>query len=496
MTSWFATASRSLTWRLVAVVVLIVAATTVIIAAATTVAMRSNLDSRLDADLEGEVARASRVHAGAPPLGARLETRATDQSDFSAGQAFGTLRAAFPTGGEARGFLLSPSDNGRGFSATALTGAQLVVLAKLSAASAPSTVELPELGSYRVGAAESADGGIVLAGLPRSDVEDTIADLTRFEVVATLVGVLLAAAVATFAVRRQMSPLRQVARTAHRVAELPLASGTIDLDERVPKRLTDERNEVGEVGHALNRLLAHVETALEARHRSEMKVRQFVADASHELRTPLATIAGYSELARLHPDNDVALRTALRKVDEESHRMTSLVEALLLLARLDAESPLSTSTVDLTALLVKATNDARVLAPDHEWRLELPDNAIQVSGDLQQLHQVVTNLLTNARKHTPQGTTVTIRGHASGFSIHDDGPGFPPELVDRAFERFTRADATRHREGGAGLGLALVASIVDAHGGTVELTSSPGDTTITVHLPMSDPHAARGTEAG
>ena len=159
------------------------------------------------------------------------------------------------------------------------------------------------------------------------------------------------------------------------------------------------------MGAALNTLLDHVESSLAVRHRSEQQVRQFVADASHELRTPLATIAGYTELARRQP---AAQATALDKVEGEAARMTGLVEDLLLLARLDAGRPLVREPVDLSLLLMEAVNDARVVAPDHTWRLALPDEPVEVVGDEQRLHQVVTNLLTNARKYTPPGTTVTV----------------------------------------------------------------------------------------
>ena len=285
-------------------------------------------------------------------------------------------------------------------------------------------------------------------------------------------------------VRRQLRPLTEVAATAHRVAALPLSEGDIDLTERVPDHLTDERTEVGQVGAALNTLLAHVETSLEARHRSEQQVRQFVADASHELRTPLTTIAGYTELARRRPDDD-NIRTALGKVEEESARMTSLVEDMLLLARLDGGRPLDREPVDLTRLLVEAVDDARVVGPDHRWRLELPEDVpqpVEVTGDEQRLHQVITNLLTNARKHTPAGTTVTVTVRADGFDVHDDGPGFPADFVDHAFERFARVDQARERTGGAGLGLSLVEAIVRSHDGTVTLDSAPGGTTIAVRL--------------
>ena len=176
---------------------------------------------------------------------------------------------------------------------------------------------------------------------------------------------------------------------------------------------------------------------------------------------------------------------ALTKVEAETLRMTSLVEDLLLLARLDAGRPLASAPVDLTRLLVEAVSDARVLAPDHQWRLDLPSEAVEVAGDEQRLHQVVMNLLTNARKYTPAGTTVTVRARPGLLAVHDDGPGFAPELVDEAFERFARADVARTRgpDRGAGLGLALVKAIVEAHGGTVALSSRPGDTTVSIELP-------------
>ncbi len=206
--------------------------------------------------------------------------------------------------------------------------------------------------------AERATGGVVDRRAAHRDVDDTVADLVRLEVLATLLGVLAAAGVGTFVVRRQLAPLREVAATAHRVAELPLASGEIEMAERVPERLTDERTEVGQVGSALNAMLDHVEDSLGQRHRSEQQVRQFVADASHELRTPLATIAGYTELARRRPETS---GTALDKVETESARMTALVEDLLLLARLDAGRPLERQPVDLSRLLLEAVDDARVV---------------------------------------------------------------------------------------------------------------------------------------
>jgi len=461
----------TLTARLVAVVVVLVALSALAITTATTLAMQHNLDRRLDADVQD----AARFAAGP-----RRPDR--DGDDFGPGQRFGSLEAYYPAGGDPRGLVLSEQEGDRWSASTPLDDAQLVALQDLGPGGDPQTVDLPGLGSYRVLVSDVA-GGTMVAGLSRAEVGETVERLVQLELLASLVGVLAAAGVGTWVVRRQLSPLREVAATAHRVAELPLATGEIEMADRVPARLTDERTEVGQVGSALNTMLDHVEHSLGQRHLSEQQVRQFVADASHELRTPLATIAGYTELARHRPETS---GTALAKVETESARMTALVEDLLLLARLDSGRPLERRPVDLSRLLLEAVDDARVVDPDRSWRLSLPDEPITVTGDAARLHQVVSNLLTNARKHTPPGSTVTVTGTTgaagAGFTVHDDGPGFAPGLAPRAFERFTRGDAARSR-GGAGLGLSLVEAIVGAHDGAVTLDSRPGDTTVAVVVP-------------
>jgi two-component system OmpR family sensor kinase len=456
------------------VVVLLVAVTAAVIGAATTLAMRQNLDARLDGDVRTALDRTLYGPGGPAP-------RPGGDDGFGPGQRFGSLEAVVPDSGEPSGLVLSERDRHSWGAATALDEEQLAVLADLDDDRDLRTVDLPGLGRYRI-AVEGVEGGLVVAGLPLDDVDDTVADLLRLELLATLLGVLGAAGVGTWVVRRQLAPLREVAATAHRVAELPLASGDIEMAERVPDRLTDERTEIGQVGSALNAMLDHVEDSLGQRHRSEQQVRQFVADASHELRTPLATIAGYTELARHRPETS---GTALDKVETESARMTALVEDLLLLARLDSGRPLERQPVDLSRLLLEAVDDARVVDAERSWRLSLPDEPITVTGDEARLHQVVSNLLTNARTHTPPGSTVTVTATPEGFTVHDDGPGFAPDLAPHAFERFTRGDVARTR-GGAGLGLSLVQAIVAAHGGAVALSSSPGATTITVTLPSRE----------
>jgi two-component system OmpR family sensor kinase len=223
-------------------------------------------------------------------------------------------------------------------------------------------------------------------------------------------------------------------------------------------------------------------------------MRQFLADASHELRTPLAVIRGYAELTRRSRDAvppDVA--HAMRRIESESARMTTLVEDLLLLARLDAGRPLDTAPVDVSRLVLDAVSDAHIAGRDHHWQLDLPQTPVTVIGDAARLHQVLANLLGNARTHTPPGTTVTT-GLATTdgevrLTVADNGPGIPPELLPEVFERFARGDSARsHAAGSSGLGLAIVAAVVGAHHGQVGVTSKPGHTVFTVELPRTEPH--------
>lgn len=467
---------RSLTSRLVVTAVALVAVVILLIGVVTTLAMRSWQMDRLDRDLAEAVRRID------GPGGAGLPVVPPGASGMSDG------RPRFGQPGQV--VLVFDDEGGRGWlvptgdATDDSLSAEVAETLRDEARSEPRTVDLPGLGSYRVVAETSRSGATVVAGLPTEDVDDATTSLVRWEAALALLGILAAAVAGTAVVRRQLRPLTEVAATAHAVAELPLESGEIGVTERVPEHLTDPRTEAGQVGLALNQLLAHVESSLSARHRSEQQVRQFVADASHELRTPLTTIAGYTELARRQGDAETA-SVALAKVQEEAVRMTALVEDLLLLARLDSGRPLAEEPVDLTRLLLEAVDDARVVDPAHRWQIALPEDGepIEVTGDGYRLHQVVTNLLTNARKYTPAGTTVTVTVRPDGFDVHDDGPGFPPDLVGSAFERFTRGDAARHRSDGIGLGLALVQAIVAAHGGTVSLASAPGDTVVRVRLP-------------
>jgi two-component system OmpR family sensor kinase len=276
---------------------------------------------------------------------------------------------------------------------------------------------------------------------------------------------------------------------------MELDRGEVALSMRVPTQDTDPRTEIGQVGSSINRMLGHVSDALAVRQASEVRVRKFVADASHELRTPLAAIRGYAELTRRVESGAVSedVAYAMRRVESEAARMTTLVEDLLLLARLDAGRPLEAAPVDMSVLVVDAVSDAHVASGDHVWSLDLPADEVVISGDVARLHQVLANLLTNARVHTPAGTKVivSLSPRADGgavFCVVDNGPGIPESLLPDAFERFARGDSSRSRAAGStGLGLAIVAAVVEAHGGSVNVASRPGETAFTVTLPPKPP---------
>ena len=351
------------------------------------------------------------------------------------------------------------------------------------------TLDLSTLDDYRVVASRGLDGDVLITGLPLEPVEATV---HRLELVAGIVfgaALTVTGVVGAFWVRWSLRPLSRVAATATRVSELPLASGEVALPPRVPE--SDPRGEVGRVAGAFNRMLGHVEDALTKRHASEERLRSFAADASHELRTPVASVRGHAELALLHPGPvPPEVTRALERIAAESSRMGAMVDDLLLLARLDAGRPLERVPVDLTRLVLDAVTDARAAGPGHRWTLELPEEPVTVTGDEHRLHQVLANLLANARLHTSVGTEVTVSLEADGttvtLKVHDNGPGIPEDIQPGVFERFTRADRrTKGTGGGAGLGLSIVAAVVEAHGGSIALDSHPGSTTFTVELPAN-----------
>lgn len=384
---------------------------------------------------------------------------------------------------------------------TALTNEQLTQIENALDDRHTGTVSISGIGSYRVSIAPTSDGIVVVTGLPRNDIQNQLATLLTVIVLATLGGLILLALTTAITIRVGLRPLRAVAATATRVANQPLDRGEVEITERVPASEADPRTETGLVGAALNTLLDHVNSSLSARQRNEERMRQFVADASHELRTPLASIRGYSELSlralsqQQGPAAIEGTTTSLERIQAQSLRMTRLVEDLLLLARLDEGQELVYGTVDLAQLALEGVSDARPTGPDHRWSIDVPDEPVVVVGDSGRLNQVVTNLLANARTHTPAGTEITLsvarESDEAVLRVHDDGPGIDPAVREELFARFARGDSSRARQtGGTGLGLAIAKAIVEGHHGRVEVSSVPGDTTFTVRLPMSPPLAA------
>ncbi len=372
----------------------------------------------------------------------------------------------------------------------ALTDAAKAQLEAIATDRTPETRDLDGLGRYRLMATPSRRGNdVIVTGLSMSDIDATTIRVLLIFAVLTVVALTSATGAGLVIIRRALAPLRRVAQTAQEVVDLPLDRGEVALPVRVPESDANPHTEVGRLGSAVNGMLDHIATALSTRQASETRVRQFVADASHELRTPLAAIRGYTELAqRMHEDTD-AVAHAMSRVNSETERMTHLVEDLLLLARLDSGRPLEREPVDLSRVAVDAVSDAHVAGPDHQWELDLPAEPVVVPGDPARLHQVVANLLANARIHTGPGTLVTTRLTTDttqcGLSVIDNGPGIDGQLQSEIFERFARGDSSRSRKGGStGLGLAIVSAVVKAHGGTITVQSQPGHTDFTVRLPL------------
>jgi len=500
----------SLRARLLGALVALLALVCLALGVASAVALEHFLVDRLDDQLTSAGGRAvdsDRRRGGGPDDQDGPFDRGDGPSDdvlLGPVQAPGTLGVRVTDGQVTEAGILTDQGALRQVAVSAVSG-----LASLPARGGPSTVTLPGLGDYRVLASTSstsstvgtgdrgADGDdVVVTGLPLAGVHDTVFWLVGLQAVLSGAALLGAGCAAAKIVQRTLQPLHRVATLATHVTDLPLSRGEVELAERVPVADTDPRTEVGQVGAALNQLLDHVGSALSARQASETRVRQFVADASHELRTPLAAIRGYAELTRRSdqpvPD-DVAY--ALGRVESEATRMTSLVEDLLLLARLDSGRPLDHEPVDLTRLVVDAVSDASVAGPDHAWRLDLPEEPVEVLGDQARLHQVLANLLANARTHTPPGTTVTAslsaRAGDADLAVIDDGPGIEPGLLPHVFQRFARGDGSRTRGAGStGLGLAIVQAVLNAHGGSIDVHSRPGRTTFHVRLPARAPDDA------
>jgi two-component system OmpR family sensor kinase len=340
----------------------------------------------------------------------------------------------------------------------------------------------------------SGNGGVIVAGLSLVDEDQTLARLVVVELIVSAVVLVVGAAVGWRLVRVGLRPLDDIEHTASEIA-----GG--DLTRRVAN--SDPNTEVGRLGASLNEMLHQIETAFaqrtaseDALRRSEGRLRTFVADASHELRTPVAAVQAYAELletaAQEHPED---LSRITRNVRGETQRMGVLVDDLLLLTRLDQGLPLVHQQVDLGALADEAVDAAKAVDPDRPIELRV-HGLVEVEGDRVRLRQVLDNVMTNIRMHTPPGVPAEIEvdvvdGRAR-VRVVEHGPGLDTEDANRAFERFYRADAGRARsDGGSGLGLSIVRAICAAHGGEAAIERTPGGgTTIVITLPLLVDHDA------
>ena len=478
--------------RLLVIVAVLLVAVSAVVGVVSIAVFHGSSVARLDANLDSASSRANVAIAGQPPGFPGDPDDAPGLVLNIPGQEAGTLAGLVGEDGTTRAGYIT--EGGRVLDLPPNVGD---VLAAVPVDGEPHSIDVPRFGEYRAIATSQPEWGdvAVVLALPLAEVNASTTQLALTISIVAIVGLMLALVIGSAVVRRALSPLAEVTATAQRVSELHLDRGDVALGERVP--VDDDRTEVGRLGTAFNRMLGHVASALSAREQSEQKVRRFVADASHELRTPLASIRGYAELTRLHggelpPD----VMHAIGRIESESVRMTELVEDLLLLARLDEGRELASRPVDLGRVVVEAVGDAQAAGPGHDWEVRLPDAPTVVTGDEPRLRQVVTNLLANARVHTPDGTSVVAVLERDGddvvLSVEDDGPGIPPELVGSLFERFVRGDSSRSRRAGStGLGLAIVQAVVEAHHGDVSVSSEPGATRFTVRLPAAPADGAR-----
>jgi two-component system OmpR family sensor kinase len=314
-------------------------------------------------------------------------------------------------------------------------------------------------------------GSVVVAN-SLADVDRTLQRLGFFFLILGLIALTAVGLVSRWIIAISLKPLEQVEETAEAIA-----GG--DLSARLPAAKPD--TEVGRLTTALNTMLARIEESFEARVNSESKLRRFVADASHELRTPLTAIRGFAELHRqgavVGEENTKEL---VGRIEKESIRMSTLVEDLLLLARLDQSREMAQEPVDLNALLTEAVASAKAAGPNHLIELSMPSAEVFILGDAQRIHQVVANLLANARTHTPDDSQIKValdQGIAETIiSVSDNGPGLSEDDQERIFERFFRADPSRARTSGegSGLGLSIVDAVMQAHGGYVSVQSKLG----------------------
>ncbi len=465
-----------LTWRLITILLAILLAALVTTATATAYLLQRDLKQNVD----------DQLRAVALPI---AEDTVTSRNDVSI---YERQRRPGPT----NFFLLRQPSDGSAWRYDPPTGVTarpnvppLSPDGVLVRTGAPFTVpSIDGETKWRVVAGRYTDNSTFAVGMPLTGVTHT---MRRFVIVSTTTGLLALVAggvLGWYATRRAFRPLRRIEDTA-----AAIAAG--DLTRRVPVRASHD--EVASLSDSLNSMLGQIERSFSVQEASEMRMRQFVADASHELRTPLATVRGYAELYRQGAvQGTEQVGQAMSRIEGEATRMGGLVDDLLLLARLDDQRPLEWTDLDLVVLAAETVHDARARVPGRSISLiglhgEL--EPVTLRGDDSRIRQVLGNLLANALMHTDEHVPIEVatgtEGTTAVVEVRDHGAGIEPEVADRVFERFYRVDKARSRaRGGSGLGLAIVAAIVDQHGGTVRAMQTPGGgATFRVELPTKTP---------
>jgi two-component system OmpR family sensor kinase len=465
---------RSLRARLLAILLGLTAAGMLIAGAVTYTEQRSFLLNRLDQQVEGARGAAESALGGQSPGSTGTGASASDPDDH--GNGLPRIGGRPNLGPPAGTYAQRRTSTGTVEASVTLDYGQSSDAKPKLPASIPEGDLITVSGTgtdaprYRVQASRGDDGSILIVAVPLAEVDQTLHRLLVIEGVVIASVLILLGIVAWIVVRVGLLPLDRMGHTAGAIA-----GG--DLSARVDT--TDPRTEVGRLGIALNRMLERLERAFAERQASEDRLRRFLADASHELRTPLASIRGYAELFRMGAAREPAeTERAMQRIEDEATRMGVLVEDLLTLARLDEVADAPHVALELRPLAADAVDDARATAPDRDITLAPGDPGL-ISGDAHQLRQVLANLVRNALVHTPAGTAVelgvTRAGNRVLLTVRDHGPGLPAGQADAVFDRFWRAEGGRERgRAGAGLGLAIVAAIVDAHGGDVHASDAPG----------------------
>ncbi|MCW2856295.1 MAG: two-component system, OmpR family, sensor kinase [Marmoricola sp.] len=480
---------RTLSTNLLLVMVLLAITAAAISGIATTLLLRHYQGSRLNQDVLASVQRA--VHN--PGIGTGPVPDGFGDGPGAA-RALGsqTLTAYLvpPTVGTNVAYVTSARGEVKSLSSADLAAIRVQVVNHPGI----TTITLPGVGTYRLATAKIGltDGSTidVVAGLPTAQLDEMTRKLVLWAIAIAIAVAVLSAVAGRFIIARQLRGLKTVAAVAHDVSELPLASGQIEGITGVPEALADGITEVGQVGFAFNKMLNHMEDALQVRTASEQRARQFIADASHEIRTPLAVIRGFADLAERVPEGEEeALRGSIGRIQGSARELSTLVEDMMSLTRLDSGGTPSLGEVDLSEIAANAQEAAALLYPDHGWAVELPPTPVVVVGDELGLRRVITNLLANAGTHTPAGSTVVLAiepvGNRVRIAVTDDGPGIPTELLERIFDRFVRADQARTSGNGSGLGLAIVKAIVDNHHGTIAVHSDAAGTSIVADIPVA-----------